>query len=90
MSGRTRVTFLQTAPAEDMTGDEVVAWLLGVLGETSLGSGLLAAWTISKMVDSLKEGTEVPVQADDGPYVLTVTVTGRWPRRKRTYHARER
>lgn len=85
-----RVTFREGRPAADMTRDEVVTWLLGSIGETTFAPGMAVAWLIPRLVDSLKDGAELPVDTNQGAYVLTVTTTGRWYRRTRTYHVRER
>lgn len=87
---KTEVTFREGRPAADMTRDEVVTWLLGSAGSTGIGSGLAVTWLITSAVDGLTEGRELEVETPLGLYALTVTVSGRWYRRVRTYHAEER
>lgn len=84
---KTEVTFREGDPASDMTRDEVVAWLLGNLGTMTIGSGLIASWAISKAVDGLKDGAELLIDTGYGRYSLTVTASGHWWHRVRTYHA---
>ena len=86
---RTRVVFREGEPKPDMTREEAVTWLLGNMEEMSLSAGLLTAWAVSGLVDRLKDGSEVPVDTSLGAYLLTVTTTGHWWHRVRTYHARE-
>lgn len=85
---RIEVTFREGHPAVDMTRDEVVTWLLGGIGSTSLSAGLMTAFVVTRLVDGLPDGTELPVEAEDGSYVLTVTTARRLLRCTRTYHVR--
>jgi hypothetical protein len=87
---KTEVVFHEGRPSADMTRDEVVTWLLGSLGPMTLGSGIVASWGVSSLVDGLKDGAEVPVETGYGRYVLTVTTARRRLRWIRTYHAEER
>jgi hypothetical protein len=84
------ITFRQGDPASDMTRDEVITWLLGSTGNMGAFSGLAASWLVTSLVDGLREDSEVEVETSQGLYALTVTVSGRWLRRVRTYHAQER
>jgi hypothetical protein len=87
---RTRVTFFERDPAPYMTREEVIAWLLGSIGPTTFTWGMSAAWAISYVVDRMKAGYEMPVDTSAGNYLLTMTASGHWWHRVRTYHVRER
>jgi hypothetical protein len=87
---RTRVTFFEREPAPCMTREEVVAWLLGSIGPVTFTWGMSASWAISYVVDSMKDGDEMPVDTAAGSYTLAMTVSGRWWHRVRTYHVKER
>jgi hypothetical protein len=84
---KAEVTFREGRPAADMTRDEVVTWLLGSTGAMGVRPALATFWLVTNAVDGLREGTELEVETRLGLYVLTVTVSGRWYRRVRTYHA---
>lgn len=86
---RTEVTFREGRPAPDMTRDEVITWLLGSMEAMHLGQGIAVAWLVAGAVDSMKEGRKLEIETPTGLYGLTVTVSGRWYRRVRTYHAEE-
>lgn len=86
---KTEVTLSGGDPAPDMTREETVTWLLGSTGTMGLGSALAATWLVTSVVDALKEGHPLEVDTPGGLYSLTVTVSGRWWHRVRTYHAEE-
>jgi hypothetical protein len=83
---KAEVTFREGRPGADMTREEVITWLLGSTGTMGVGSGLGVTWLITSTVDGLREGQAVEVETARDLYVLTVTVSGRWYRRVRTFH----
>ena len=86
---KAEVTFREGRPAANMTRDEVITWLLGTTGTMRAGAGFAAYWLTASIVDGMKPGRAVEIEVPGGQYLLTVTVTRRWLRRTRTYHAEE-
>lgn len=85
------ITFRTGTPAEAMTREQTVTWLLGTTAPMGMTAGLATSYAVTSMVDTLARnaGTQVmDVETAHGErYELSCTRTGRIFARVCTYSA---